>query len=499
MKRTVLFLLLLPLATLAQKVKINEYDKYIRQRRIEMEPITVMSSSGAQISLTYNCIGSTFYVLLSGYGWGVSSISAENELIFLLANDSTVTVRSTGIQMYEIGMPNNSFKHKYFISLTDLETLSRNELIGIRKYAVQDFAEMKVGKQYSTPVKKLSSLFIQELRKGRVLLPLLDIEAKDVAKHVGDSVRICSKIFSARYLDSSISRPAFLNIGATYPNQQLTVVIPEGDRAKFNNMPEALYDKKKVCVCGVVQLVNNKPQIVVRDRAQMRIKTPIHLDEVPLYIDDSVTIYGKVAASRNFPDVIGSPTVLYLGGSYPNHQLTVVMEGVEGKTIEEKRDNFFAGREIVIEGKLKTVKGKPQLMVSDDDQFTVLGQAASPVMFAGNKVEKPAPKNVNPAPSRKAEFPGGHAAWIAFLSDNIIFPDDLEIGERKTVIAQVLIEKDGTPKVQKVLQSGGPTFDKEVIRVLGKSPKWSPEMQNGSTIPISLTMPITFERINNQR
>lgn len=495
MKRTVLLLMLLPLLSLAQKVKINEYDKFIRQRRIEMEPIPVLASSNASISLTYNCIGSTFYVLLSGHGWGVSSVSPENELIFLLANDSTVKVRSTGVQMYEIGMPHNTFRHKYFISLADLETLSRHDVMGIRKYAVQDFAEMKVASQYAAPVKKLSSMFIQELKKGKVLLPLVDIDAKDVPNHVGDSVRVCAKIYSTRYLDSSISRPAFLNVGATYPNQHLTVVIPEEDRSKFSNVPEALYDEKKVCVCGVVQLVKNKPQIVVRNRAQMRIKTPIQLEEVPLYIDDSVTIYGKVAASRNFPDVEGTPTVLYLGGGFPNQQLTVIMEGMETRTAEERRDNFYAGKELVIEGKLSLVKGRPQLMVQHEDQVTVLGRSTPEAMFAHSKMEKPSSKAAAAGPSKNAQFPGGHTAWKEFLGKNIVFPEELEIGERKTVIAQVLIEKDGTPKIQNVVQSGGPSFDREVMRVLGKSPKWAPEVQNGSTIPISLMVPITFERV----
>lgn len=495
MKRTVLLLMLLPLLALAQKVKINEYDKFIRQRRIEMEPVALMASSGASISLTYHCIGSTFYVLLSGHGWGVSSVSAESDLIFLLANDSTVSVRSTGVQMYEIGMPHNTFRHKYFISLADIGALSRHEVLGIRKYAVQDFAEMKVATSYAGPVKKLSSMFIQELKKGRVLLPLVDVEARDVAKHVGDSVRVCAKIYSTRYLDSSISRPAFLNVGANYPNQHLTVVIPEEERTKFSNIPEALYDQKKVCVCGVVQLVKEKPQIVVRNRAQMRIRTPIQLEEVPLYIDDSVTIYGKATASRNFPDVEGTPTLVYMGGGYPNHQLTVVMEGVQPRSAEERRDNFYAGKELVIEGKLVLAKGRPQLMVQHEDQVTVLGRSASEAMFASSKVEKPAPKTTPPGSAKNAQFPGGHTAWKEFLGKNIVFPEELEIGERKTVIAQVLIEKDGTPKVQNLVQSGGPAFDREVMRVLGKSPKWTPEVQNGSTIPISLMVPITFERV----
>lgn len=499
MKPALLFLLALPFIAISQKVKVNEYDKFIKQRRIEMEPVTVMSSSDAKISLTYNCIGSTFYVLLSGFGWGVSSISAENELIFLLANDSTVTVRSTGVQMYEVGMPHNTFKHKYFISLPEIETLSRNELVGVRKYTVQDQADMKVIKQYTAAIKKLSTLFIEELKKGRVLLPLYDIDIKEATKHVGDSVRICSKLFSSRYLDSSLNRPVLLNAGANYPNQLLTVVIPEEFRERFSNVPEVLYDKKKVCVCGVVQLVKNKPQIIVRDRAQMRIKTPIHLDEVPMYIGDSVTIYGKVAASKFYPDVEDSPTLLYMGGGAPYQKLTVVVEGVEGKPAEENKENFYAEKEIVVEGKLIMSKGKPQLVVHNDDQITVMRQAATAITaMNAEKDSKSSVKNASMMMTQKAEFPGGFANWQEFLNKNIIFPEELEIGERKKVVARVTIDKEGNLKVLGIVQSAGRVFDNEVLRVLKKAPRWNPETQNGLPVPVTLALPITFERVPQQ-
>jgi TonB family protein len=499
MKPALLILLSLPFISLAQKVKINEYDKFIKQRRIEMEPVTIMATSSAKISLTYNCIGSTFYVLMNGFGWGVSSISAENELIFLLSNDSTLTLRSTGVQMYEVGMPNNTFKHKYFISLPEIEALSRNELVGIRKYTVQDHADMKVIKQYTPSVKKLSSLFIEELKKGRVLLPLYDIDAKVAAKHVGDSVRICSKLFSSRYLDSSINRPVLLNVGANYPNQLVTVVIPEEDRAKFNNMPDVLYDKKKVCVCGVVQLHKNKPQIIVRDRAQMRIKTPIHLDEVPMYVGDSVTIYGKVASSKYYPDVANSPTLLFMGGGFPNQKLTVIIEGVDGKPAEENKENFYAEKEIVVEGKLVMSKGKPQLQVYDDDQITVMRQAATAVTaMNAEKNDKSAVKNASMTMIQKAEFPGGFVRWQEFLNKNIIFPEELEVGESKKVVARVSIDKDGSLRVLNIAQSAGRAFDNEVLRVLKKAPKWNPELQNGIPVPVTLALPITFERIPQQ-
>ena len=172
MKRLPFLMLLLPLGIFAQKVKVNEYDKFIKQRRIELEPLPIMSTDKVQVRLTYTSIGSNFYVLLSGYGWGAFSIDSDNEMIFLLANDSTVTVKSTGIQMTDISGPNLSYKHRYAIKPSDLDILSKNEIVGIRKYGVNNFTDLKMSKAPAQMLQVMSSLFVDELKKSKILYTL---------------------------------------------------------------------------------------------------------------------------------------------------------------------------------------------------------------------------------------------------------------------------------------------------------------------------------------
>lgn len=98
------------------------------------------------------------------------------------------------------------------------------------------------------------------------------ISLNDVNQHVGDSVKVCGKIFTTRYLPNSGSSPTLLNVGAAYPRQLLTLVIYGAYRNKFAAAPENFYQNKHVCVTGKVELYNNKPQIVIRSSEQITLQ-----------------------------------------------------------------------------------------------------------------------------------------------------------------------------------------------------------------------------------
>jgi protein TonB len=51
---------------------------------------------------------------------------------------------------------------------------------------------------------------------------------------------------------------------------------------------------------------------------------------------------------------------------------------------------------------------------------------------------------------------------------------------------------DGSISNIEIIQSGGDNYDKEVIRVLRKMPKWTPAMQNGMRVSTYFTQPVTF-------
>jgi protein TonB len=99
---------------------------------------------------------------------------------------------------------------------------------------------------------------------------------------------------------------------------------------------------------------------------------------------------------------------------------------------------------------------------------------------------------VPPAPSFPPEFPGGLKALQEFLAKNLVTPEELEVGDKKVVRARFFVDKDGSVSIVEIDMSGGRLFDKEVIRVCKKMPKWKPAMQNGHAVAISYVLPVTF-------
>jgi protein TonB len=55
-----------------------------------------------------------------------------------------------------------------------------------------------------------------------------------------------------------------------------------------------------------------------------------------------------------------------------------------------------------------------------------------------------------------------------------------------------MVDGDGSISKTEIVQSGGDLFDREVIRVLNKMPKWIPAMQNGTKVTTWFTQPVSF-------
>lgn len=88
--------------------------------------------------------------------------------------------------------------------------------------------------------------------------------------HVGQTATVCGKVANTYYSRFVEGKPTFINFGRPYPNHVFSIAIMGADRAKFDNAPEDLFEGKSVCVTGLIEAFDNKPLIVVRDKAQIR-------------------------------------------------------------------------------------------------------------------------------------------------------------------------------------------------------------------------------------
>ena len=90
-------------------------------------------------------------------------------------------------------------------------------------------------------------------------------------------------------------------------------------------------------------------------------------------------------------------------------------------------------------------------------------------------------------------FPGGPAALMKYLSENMRYPAVAEEnGIQGRVTVQFVIEKDGSVTDVRTMKSVDPALDREAERVVKSMPKWIPGKQNGSAVRVKYFVPVVF-------
>ena len=95
-------------------------------------------------------------------------------------------------------------------------------------------------------------------------------------------------------------------------------------------------------------------------------------------------------------------------------------------------------------------------------------------------------------------FQGGDLnTFRNWVQQNVKFPTiALENGIQGRVVLSFVIEKDGRLTNIQVLQTPDRSLSEEAIRVLNKSPKWSPGKQRNQVVRVKYTLPVDFRVAN---
>ena len=90
-------------------------------------------------------------------------------------------------------------------------------------------------------------------------------------------------------------------------------------------------------------------------------------------------------------------------------------------------------------------------------------------------------------------FPGGMNALMDYLRKAIKYPPVAEEnGIQGRVVCTFVVERDGSVTDVRVAKSVDPSLDKEAVRVVSAMPKWIPGKQNGQSVRVKYTLPVTF-------
>ena len=92
------------------------------------------------------------------------------------------------------------------------------------------------------------------------------------------------------------------------------------------------------------------------------------------------------------------------------------------------------------------------------------------------------------------KFQGGDLnTFRKWVQENVKFPTiALENGISGRVTLTFVIEKDGRLTNIQVLQTPDRSLSEEAVRVLNKSPKWTPGKQRNQVVRVKYTLPVEF-------
>ena len=95
----------------------------------------------------------------------------------------------------------------------------------------------------------------------------------------------------------------------------------------------------------------------------------------------------------------------------------------------------------------------------------------------------------------KPQFNGGDAnSFSAWVAQHLVYPEIAkENGVQGRVILQFTIQRDGSLSNVKLLRGVDASLDKEAIRVVSSSPKWTPGRQRDRDVNVTYTFPVIYQ------
>jgi periplasmic protein TonB len=98
------------------------------------------------------------------------------------------------------------------------------------------------------------------------------------------------------------------------------------------------------------------------------------------------------------------------------------------------------------------------------------------------------------AVEQSAEFPGGYAAMMKFVQNNMKYPASARrMGTEGKVFVQFVVDKEGAISDMVIIRGMSADLDKEAMRVIKMMPPWKPGKQNGRSVKSRFVLPINFK------
>ena len=91
------------------------------------------------------------------------------------------------------------------------------------------------------------------------------------------------------------------------------------------------------------------------------------------------------------------------------------------------------------------------------------------------------------------QYPGGEAALIKFIKENLKYPEDANGCSQGKVVVQFYVDTLGHVCAPRIYRGIGPAFDTEALRVVRLLPDFIPGEHAGRKVNVWYTLPISFK------
>lgn len=158
-------------------------------------------------------------------------------------------------------------------------------------------------------------------------------------------------------------------------------------------------------------------------------------------------------------------------------------------------DNLAISDEAIALEKMMVVADK-NTQNSSDEQTSEPAQDAESVAepVKEEKTAATAANEVYTVVEKKPQFPGGEAAMMKYVGENIRYPENAFKNKvQGRVIVQFVVQKDGKVGDVKILRGTDEELNNEAVRVIKSLPAFTPGEMDGKPVSVWYTFPVMFK------
>ena len=124
---------------------------------------------------------------------------------------------------------------------------------------------MQIHKSYILILGFFFLAFVQGIAQNKISID-------SISTYIGQTVTVCSKVFST-HITKGEKPVTYLNLGAAYPDQKLTLVIFQKDRPNFPSSPDEYYNLQEVCATGKLKEYKGRAEMIISNQDQIQINS----------------------------------------------------------------------------------------------------------------------------------------------------------------------------------------------------------------------------------